>query len=77
MENTEKELKNLRVGVLNNKLSLRKKKINNIIFKHRQLLNNENYSINISHIIVKPEFKEKKISLFKRIVPIFFKYFQG
>jgi len=33
MENTEKELKNLRVGVLNNKLSLRKKKINAIIYK--------------------------------------------
>ena len=67
MENTEKELKNLRVGVLNNKLSLRKKKINNIIFKHRQLLNNENYSINISHIIVKPEFKEKKFPCLKEL----------
>ncbi len=62
MENKENELKELKLSRTANALSLRKQKLNEYILKRRLGSNNQDYVIQFSEIIIKPEFKDKRFN---------------
>lgn len=62
MENKENELKELKLSRTANALSLRKQKLNEYILKRRLGSNNQDYTIQFSEIIIKPEFKDKRFN---------------
>ena len=62
MENKDNDLKDLRSSREENRLSLRKRNIQEYIIKRRPGYNNLNYSLDPKKIIVKPEYKDKSFN---------------
>ena len=54
-ENDTKELKSSSETF---RLSLRKQKLSEYMIKRRLSLNNQNYSVQIANVLVKPEYKD-------------------
>ena len=62
MESKDNDLKDLRSSREENRLSLRKRNIQEYIIKRRPGYNNLNYSLDPKKIIVKPEYKDKSFN---------------
>ena len=62
MNDKEKEIKELRASSETYRLSLRKQKLNELMLKRRHGSNDQNYSVQIANILVKPEYKDKKFN---------------
>lgn len=68
MENYQKEVKELSNQRIEHSLSLRKKKLNEYIFKRRLEPRNKTYSIKKEDIHIRPEFKDKKFKDIKELL---------
>ena len=68
MENYQKEVKELSNQKIEHSLSLRKKKLNEYIFKRRLESRNKTYSIKKEDIHIRPEFKDKKFKDIKELL---------
>jgi hypothetical protein len=62
MESRDNDLRDLRSSREQNRLSLRKRNIQDIIIKKRTGYNNINYTLDSKKIIVKPEYKDKRFN---------------
>ena len=60
MKENENDTRELKSGTETFKLSLRKQKIGEYMLKRRLGSNDQNYSVQIANIIVKPEYNSKK-----------------
>ena len=62
MEKNENDTKELKSSSETFRLSLRKQKLSEYMIKRRLSLNNQNYSVQIANVLVKPEYKDKKFN---------------
>jgi len=62
MEKNENDTKELKSSSETFRLSLRKQKLSEYMLKRRLSLNDQNYSVQIANVLVKPEYKDKKFN---------------
>ena len=62
MQKNEDDTKELKSNSETFRLSLRKQKLGDYILKRRLSLNDQNYSVKIANVFVKPEYKDKKFN---------------
>ena len=62
MQKNEDDTKELKSSSETFRLSLRKQKLGDYILKRRLSLNDQNYSVKIANVFVKPEYKDKKFN---------------
>ena len=62
MKKNENDTKELKSSSETFRLSLRKQKLGEYILKRRLGLNDQNYSVKIANVLVKPEYKDKKFN---------------